>query len=397
MVNIAIIAHNVSVPLYKHRSKEFSERIYFLAKHYDEIHIISRERRVKATEKGSSIDEREPNIYIHKVPSNHTISNIYLWKFIKRNKPDAMFADTIEDGMSALLARKRYVIPLITFVQGYEADLKAIIVKRILGMEPQPGLLSQIFALRDKILFYTSDKILCVSPGLVEYVKGLLPRKHWSKIKFISHSLQYVKEIPKEAFAWADNFINSLNTLNDNEPLLIIVVGTGLTKGTDIAIKAHKHIIEKYPDSYMLIVGKLIDLKYIQLAQKLSIKEKVIFLENLPREKVLVLLSRSTIFLSPSFSEGFSWAVAEAMALGVPVVTYANKGISEAREKGAVIAVETTDPKDYAEKCISLLRDEEKRLRLIENAKAYIWPLINYSEYQRFDDIRKAIDSALKR
>jgi hypothetical protein len=131
---------------------------------------------------------------------------------LKDIKIDVIFADTIEDGMSALLTSRHYSMPLVTFVQGYEADLKAIIVKRKLRMEPQPGMLSKIFALEEKILLKSSDKILCVSPGLVEYVKGLLPKTQWSKIKFIPHSLQYVKEVPKEAYNWADNFIDSINT-----------------------------------------------------------------------------------------------------------------------------------------------------------------------------------------
>jgi glycosyltransferase involved in cell wall biosynthesis len=397
MVSIAIIAHEVSVPLYTHRSKEFSNRIYFLAKHYDEIHIFSHEKKIQFIEKEPLVDEREPNIFIHRFSNNIFFSNITLLNLFKQINADVIFADTVDDGMRALLTRRHYSIPLVTFVQGYEADLKAIIVKRKLRMEPQPGMLSKIFALEDKILLKSSDKILCVSPGLVEYVKGLLPKTQWSKIEFIPHSLQYVKEIPKEAYNWADNFIDSINTTASQQPVLITVVGSGLTKGTDIAIHTHKYIVEKYPNSYMLIIGKHIDPKYIEMAQKIGIQEKVLFLENLPREKVLALLSRSTIFLSPSFSEGFSWAVAEAMALGVPVVTYANKSIGSAQKGGAVIAVETTDPKVYAEKCISLIKDEKKRLQLVERAKAYVEPLINFSEYQRLELIRKVIDSVLKR
>ena len=302
MTNIAIIAHNVSTPLYKHRSKEFSERIYFMAKRFNEIHIISREGNINNKDKISIKDELASNLIVHKVSNDFIFSNLDILRVVRSIKADVMFADGIDDGANSLLCKNRCKIPLITFIQGYEADLKAIAVKQKFRIKPTPGLLSNVFALHDSIVLRASDKILCVSPGLVSYARSLIPRKDWDKIKFIPHSLQYVRHISGKAIAWANDFIGSLKIGNDQKFLLLMTVGTGPLKGTDIALKSYKYISKRNPNAVMIVVGKTIDSRYINMARELGFKNNVLFLQNLPRDYVLALLSHSSIFLCPSFS-----------------------------------------------------------------------------------------------
>lgn len=397
MVKIIVMAHNVSVPLYNHRSKEFSERMYFMAKQFDEVHMISKERSISDRDKVPIKDELASNLIVHKVRGSFVSSNLDVLRVVKDMEADVVFADGIGHGACSLLCKKKCGVPLITFIQGYEADLKAIGLKLKLGLKPTPGLLSKIFALYDSIVLRASDRILCVSPGLVKYVQGLLAKKDWNKIKFIPHSLQYVKHIPKEAMIRADEIVGSLSINNAREFSLIMVVGIGSSKGTDIALEAHKYIGEKIPNTVMILVGKTIDPKYMRMARELKLEDKTLFLEGLPREHVLALLSRSSVFLCPSFSEGFSWAVAEAMALGVPVIAYANKSLRDAVNKGAVVGVRTTYPEDYARECISLIRDEKRRRSLVEKAKAYIKPYVKFSEEERLKLICDSIKNVLLR
>ena len=133
----------------------------------------------------------------------------------------------------------------------------------------------------------------------------------------------------------------------------------------------------------------------MRMAKELKLEDKILFLEGLPREHVLALLSRSSIFLLPSFSEGFSRAVAEAMAHGIPAVTYENKSLNNAVDKGAVIGVRTADPRDYAEECVFLIEDEEQRRSLVEKAKAYIKPYVKFSEEERLKLICDSIRNVL--
>lgn len=394
-VNIAVIAHDVSVPIYRHRSKEFSERMYFMAKRFNEVHIISKEKNISYKDRVPIEDELASNLIVHKVHGSLVSANLDILRLVRDVGSNVMFADGIGHGASCLLCKKRYTIPLITFIQGYEADLKAIGLKLKFGMKPTPGLLSKTFAMYDLVVLRASDKVLCVSQGLVEYAHSLLAKKDWDRIEFIPHSLQYVRDIPKEAMMWAEGIIGSLKASNEQGFLSIMVVGIGPMKGTEVALKAHKCIVKKNPDAVMILVGKTIDPKYVRMVKELGLKYNILFLQTLPRDHVLALLSHASIFLCPSFSEGFSWAVAEAMALGIPVVAYTNKSLIEAANKGAVVAVRTTDPKDCARECISLLRGEQVKEELVQKAKDYIQPFVLFPQRKRFELICNNIDDVL--
>ena len=82
------------------------------------------------------------------------------------------------------------------------------------------------------------------------------------------------------------------------------------------------------------------------------------------------------------------------MALGVPVIAYANKSLINVANRGVAVVVKTTDPKDYAKECISLIMDQERRQNLIEKAKRYIAPYVNFSEEDRFKLIATYIEKA---
>lgn len=392
---LVVIAHHVSIPLRKHRSKEFSDRVFFLAKHFDEVHLISEETNVDVNDRLCVKDDFASNITTHRVRSGFIASNVAVSRIVESVAADGIFADGIAHGASSFLSKKKYGIPLITFVQGYEADLKAIELKLKFGIEPTPGMLSRLFALYDSIILRTSDRVLCVGPGLVEYARGLLAKKDWDKVELIPHSLQYVRYIPKEAMMWAEDIVASFKKKNEQLSSLLMVIGVGPSKGTDIAVKAHKYIVEKNPDAAMVLVSKGLDPKYVKMANELGLKDNILFLQNLPRNHVLALLSHASALLCPSFSEGFSWAVAEAMALGVPVVAYMNKSLRDAVNKGAVVAVRTTNPEDYARKCISLIRDEKFRGELVQKAKDYIRPFVLFPEKKRFELISNNIDQVL--
>jgi len=366
-----------------------------MAKRFDEVHIISKEKNIGDKDRIPIEDELASNLTVHKVLDGLVSSNLDILRVARDVGADVIFADGIGHGASSLLCKKKYGIPLITFIQGYEADLKAVGLKLRLGMKPTAGLLSEIFSVYDAIVLRASDKIHCASRGLVEYAQGLLPKKDWRKVEFIPHSLEYVKHTPKEAIMWADDVFFSLKRCNGHEVCLIMVIGVGPTKGTDVALKAHKYIVEKDPNAVMLLVGKSVDPEYVRMAKEQELKDSVLFLENLPRDHLLALLSRAPIFLCPSFSEGFSWAVAEAMALGAPVVAYTNKSLRDAVNKGAVLALRTTNPKDYARACVSLITDEKLKEELVQKAKDYIQPFVLFPEKKRFELICNNIDQVL--
>jgi glycosyltransferase involved in cell wall biosynthesis len=281
-------------------------------------------------------------------------------------------------------------------MQGYEADLYAIGLKLILGMKPTPGILSKIFSFYEMIVLRASDKILCVGPNLADYARSLLPKKMQSRVELIPHSLQYIEQISEKAIEKANDIADSLER-NERNRFLVMVVGMGLLKGSDIALWTQKYITQMIPNALMVFVSKSIPPKYIRLAKELGVSNCVVFLNGMDRDVVLALLRRGSVFLSSSFSEGFSWANAEAMALSIPVVTYMNKSIRDAVGRGAVRVVSTTDPRDYARECLSLIRDEKVRKELVHRALDYIQPFVLFTEKSRLELICNNMEQVLSK
>lgn len=394
MVKIVVVAHNVSVPLYKHRSKEFSSRTYFLAKRFDEIHLVSKEKFDTKTLVVK--DETAPNIIIHRISSGIVKSNVEISRIARSVKGDLVFADCIWHGPSCLLCRRKDHIPFVVFAQTFISEQRAITLKLKLGMNPTPGLLSRVFALPDSMVLRNSDETLCGSNSLVEYAETLLPQRQWNKIKLVPYSIEYVKYIPQDSMLWADNVIESVKIKHSQVAIPIAHIGARPDKGTDIALKALKRIVKEVPNAVMLLVGKVIDPRYVKMAMELGLKDNTMFIEKAPRKHTLALLSRCSMLLLPSLTEGYGLALAEAMALGVPVITYENKPMKLAASRGAVIGIRTTDPTYYAKEVMSLLKNEEQRQSLIEKAKRYIIPHVDFSEQERLELISDYLDDLLK-
>jgi len=68
---------------------------------------------------------------------------------------------------------------------------------------------------------------------------------------------------------------------------------------------------------------------YVALAQELGIEKKVAFLGYQPDSEVQKLFSEATVFVYPSWYEGFGLPVIEAMSVGTPVVTSNTSSLPE--------------------------------------------------------------------
>jgi glycosyltransferase involved in cell wall biosynthesis len=101
--------------------------------------------------------------------------------------------------------------------------------------------------------------------------------------------------------------------------------------------------------------------------------DEVEFLGRLPRNEVLDLLRRSTVFCLPSHWEGSPLSVLEAMAVGTPVVASAVGDVPEMLDHGAAgIVVPARDPGALAGALESVLRDPEKASRLSAAARSRV-------------------------
>jgi glycosyltransferase involved in cell wall biosynthesis len=139
-------------------------------------------------------------------------------------------------------------------------------------------------------------------------------------------------------------------------------------KGHEVLLKAAPEIIKAIPNVKFILIGEgpLLEGFKVTMSQSHTLKEKIIFLGK--REDISELLSIMDVSLNLSYSEGMSNTILESMASGVPVVATAIDGNLETVTNETGVLVSVKDEKATAEAIIKLLKDQDERRGLGENA-----------------------------
>lgn len=130
-------------------------------------------------------------------------------------------------------------------------------------------------------------------------------------------------------------------------------------KGLDLLAKAFVIIARERDDVCLLIAGPDNDgyqVKIKQILEEERVLNKVIFTGMLEGQKKLIALGGADIFILPSYSEGFSMAILEAMISNLPVIITNQCNFPEVTEYRAGILIEP----DYEQlaKALSKLLDD---------------------------------------
>lgn len=113
-------------------------------------------------------------------------------------------------------------------------------------------------------------------------------------------------------------------------------------KGFDLGIRAFAHLIERQPNAHFTIIGSGPEKKNLaDLASGLSVSNNMKFVDWMPREEYLKVLSTADVFLFPS-TEGGGMVVLEAMASAIPVVCLKSGGAGEMVDNRCGVVVEVS-------------------------------------------------------
>jgi glycosyltransferase involved in cell wall biosynthesis len=147
-------------------------------------------------------------------------------------------------------------------------------------------------------------------------------------------------------------------------PLCIVVGRLEPPKGHDTLLQAVPFILKHLPDARFLLVGDgSLQATLEAQADRLGIRDAIVMLGA--RTDVRQLLSISDVAINPSHREGFSIAVLEAMAAGLPVVATDVGGNAEAVVSGeSGIVVPPGEPEQLAEAVCAILDDRTYAARL---------------------------------
>ena len=141
-------------------------------------------------------------------------------------------------------------------------------------------------------------------------------------------------------------------------------------KGYDLLLQAWAEVERQFHDWTLDIYGQGDQTSYRELMGDLGINANRCHL-NGPVDDVVKTYQNSTIFVLSSRFEGFGLVLVEAMACGLPVVSFdCPAGPDEIITDGADgLLVPSGDVHALAEKLMTLMADEELRKRLGQQAR----------------------------
>ena len=115
-------------------------------------------------------------------------------------------------------------------------------------------------------------------------------------------------------------------------------------KGGALALRALRHVGHDGP---LVFCGSGPDRRRLsRLASKLGLDHRVQFVDRLPRDQMLLRLARCAVLLHPAVHEEGSIVLAEALALGTPLVALRRGGVIESMSYWPASPAKLVEPSD---------------------------------------------------
>lgn len=150
-------------------------------------------------------------------------------------------------------------------------------------------------------------------------------------------------------------------------PVVLFVGTVTPRKGVKELVEAASHVIERHDDVSFLIVGDTeLDPNYVEEVEttitSTDTEDSVILTGFVSEAELLACYELADLFVLPSFEEGSSIAVTEAMAAGLPIVGSRIDGIRQQVERGKHgLLVDPGDTTRLAEAISRLVANGETR------------------------------------
>jgi glycosyltransferase involved in cell wall biosynthesis len=193
----------------------------------------------------------------------------------------------------------------------------------------------------------------------------------------ISRSRIIVRHLPRRL-----GKVSSLNRnecraqfgLNGDGPVVVAVGHAVAVKGWDVLLRAFEIVSKKFSATRLLLVGsnnigaeKICHAELAEFVRGHHLGDKVIFTGHI--DDVRPALRAADVFAMPSRSEGFCYALIEALEAGLPVVA-SRVGVAPDVIRDGVngLLVERGDPQQMSDALARLLGDSTLRNRLAENS-----------------------------
>jgi glycosyltransferase involved in cell wall biosynthesis len=169
--------------------------------------------------------------------------------------------------------------------------------------------------------------------------------QHGKKIEVIPHGIDIAPPLPSSL---VNRYLPpEMSSVPTEAPVLFFMGRLHPKKGLDLLIPAFAQILQHHPSTYLVIAGPdPVGYKktLIQLARSHYVQERVLFPGMLTGQCKQAMLQRADIFTLPSYSEGFSVAILEALAAAKPVVISKHCYFDEVRSAQCGHVIDTDIP-----------------------------------------------------
>lgn len=213
--------------------------------------------------------------------------------------------------------------------------------------------------------------------GLHKLLAKIIRRKQISNAKKLS---ALVLLTPEDAENWKDvtktyvipNFVEHIpiDTARLDNKKAITVGRYNDAKGYEYLVEAWKYVNQKHPDWILDIYGSGELHDHVEKWIKEALLDRVLIMHE-PTDNIMQKYIESSICVISSRYEGFSMAIIEAMACGVPCVSFdcpfGPRNIIKPEEDG--ILVEYLNSQSLGENICRLIENQELRYKLGSKAK----------------------------
>ena len=177
----------------------------------------------------------------------------------------------------------------------------------------------------------------------------------------------------------SDHQFNTKEELTNN--LVTIISSDVPMKNLKTIIKAVALARNDVPDIKLTIIGDLRE-ENEKLIKNLDLQRNIEFKNKLSRLDLIKTLNNSDIGISGSLYEGFGFPLVEMISSGLPVIT-SNKGSLPELASDAGLIFEATSSSDLADKIKNLIKQNDLRQKLINNARNRRDDFFGWDEYAK--------------
>lgn len=287
-------------------------------------------------------------------PLKDLLALIEIYRFIKRNKIKIIHTHSSKAGILGRFAAKLAKVKVIIHtVHGWSFN------------DYQPSLLKIFFIWLERITAKFTDKLIVVSnydkqKGLIHYIGKE------NKYHLIYYGINYLE------FNIKNQNIRKELGINAGDLVVGMVSCFKPQKSPLDFIRLAFLVNQILPDVKFLLVGDGILHKHIErLINRFNLQKQVILTSW--RKDISRILTGIDIFVLTSLWEGLPISVLEAMASCKPVIATDTGGIREVIIEGKTgFLVQPQDIKKMSVKLITLLKNENLRKQIGQNARDYL-------------------------